>query len=115
MSGNLQRFASGQKRTDGRLPRLMLAAPASGSGKTLITCGIFLHNRRKTERPSDPQAFVPWSPDHHITPAVPSGNFRNSLQKSGHVLYRRQRDQISVWQSGGKCGYFYNRRGNGLL
>ena len=23
-----------------RLPRIMLAAPASGSGKTLITCGI---------------------------------------------------------------------------
>ncbi len=47
MSGNLQRFASGQKRTDGRLPRLMLAAPASGSGKTLITCGILkaLKNR----------------------------------------------------------------------
>ena len=23
-----------------RLPRIMLAAPSSGSGKTLITCGI---------------------------------------------------------------------------
>ena len=23
-----------------KLPRIMLAAPASGSGKTLITCGI---------------------------------------------------------------------------
>ena len=23
-----------------RLPRIMLAAPASGSGKTLVTCGI---------------------------------------------------------------------------
>ena len=29
-----------REKNNGRLPRIMLAAPSSGSGKTLITCGL---------------------------------------------------------------------------
>ncbi len=66
-----------------RIPRILLAAGASGSGKTLITCGLLqvMKNRKiKT-------ASFKCGPDY-IESHVSQQGDRNKIQKSGYFLCR---------------------------
>ena len=93
-----------------RLPRVMLAAPSSGSGKTLITCGLLqaLVNREKK-----PAAFK-CGPDyidpmfHRKVIGTPSKNLDTFFTDENMTRYllgkEAQRADISILE--GVMGFF---------
>lgn len=75
------------------IPRIMLAAGASGSGKTLLTCGLLqvLVNRRiKT-------VSFKCGPDY-IDPNVPHPGHWNQIPESGYLFHGGRDHQISSCQ-----------------
>lgn len=65
-----------------RLPRIMLAAPSSGSGKTLITCGIL---QALVNRGFNVASFK-CGPDY-IDPMFHSRVIGVKSRKPGYLLY----------------------------
>ena len=85
-----------------RIPRIMIAAPSSGSGKTLLTCALLRLLRRKGIR----AAAFKCGPDfidpmfHKKVPGTPS---RNGL--SGGRRGRAQERTVCGKQRGGDRGH----------
>ena len=93
-----------------KIPRILLAAGASGSGKTLITCGLLqaLVNRNMKV------ASFKCGPDY-IDPMFHSRVIGTKSRNSGHFFYRCRCHQISPWT---KCAGLRDRsdgRRYGLL
>lgn len=78
-----------------RIPRILLAAGASGSGKTLITCGLLqaLVNRNLTV------ASFKCGPDY-IDPMFHSRVIGAKICKSGYIFYISGSYAVSSF---GKC------------
>ena len=68
--------------------RIMIAAPKSGSGKTMITCGLL---QALLDREEKVLAYK-CGPDY-IDPMFHRESAGHSRQKSGYLLYRRGKDQ----------------------
>ena len=66
-----------------KIPRILLAAGSSGSGKTLITCGLL---QALMERGVKTASFK-CGPDY-IESDVPQPGDRNKIPKPGHLFYR---------------------------
>ena len=85
-----------------KIPRVMIAAPGSGSGKTMITCGLLELLRCE----GHPVSFK-------CGPACPW----NPIQKSGHLFYSGQSDEKSdgtgVYEYSGR--FCFDRRRYGIL
>lgn len=93
-----------------RLPRIMLAAPASGSGKTLVTCGLLqvLENRKKQviSFKCGPDYIDPMF--HRKIIGVPSCNldpfFTNG--KTTRYLFGRQAAKAEISVMEGVMGFY---------
>ena len=72
-----------------KIPRILLAAGSSGSGKTLITCGLL---EALVERGLKTASFK-CGPDY-IDPMFHSRD-RDKVPESGHLFYRIRGNEIS--------------------
>ena len=92
------------------IPRILLAAGASGSGKTLITCGLLqaLVNRKMKV------ASFKCGPDY-IDPMFHSQSHRDEIQKSGYLFYRCRDYPIPAWKKCSRLRYCSDGRCYGLL
>ena len=66
-----------------KIPRFMLAAPNSGSGKTLITCGLLQALKNRGLQP----ASFKCGPDY-IDPLFHTKVSGCAIPESGHIFYR---------------------------
>ena len=73
-----------------KIPRILLAAGSSGSGKTLITCGLL---EALVERGLKTASFK-CGPDY-IDPMFHSRVIGTKSRKSGHLFYRIRGNEIS--------------------
>jgi len=92
-----------------KIPRILITAPRSGSGKTLITCGILeliKHSGRKTSAfKCGPDYIDPMF--HHHVQDVPGGNLDSFLMGEAGVRYsfaKHGRNSIAVLE--GVMGYY---------
>lgn len=93
-----------------RLPRIMLAAPASGSGKTLVTCGILqaLVNRgyRVASFKCGPDYIDPMFHSHVI--GTRSGNLDTFFtgRETTRYLFSQEAQQAEISIAEGVMGYY---------
>ena len=93
-----------------RLPRIMLAAPASGSGKTLVTCGILqaLVNRgyRVASFKCGPDYIDPMFHSHVI--GTRSGNLDTFFtgRETTRYLFSQEAQQAEISVAEGVMGYY---------
>lgn len=102
-----------------KLPRIMLAAPASGSGKTLITCGILqaLKNRglRLSAFKCGPDYIDPMF--HERVLGIPSRNLDTFFtdEKMTAYLFARAAKEADFSVIEGVMGYYDGLAGTSLL
>ncbi|MEY8392413.1 cobyrinate a,c-diamide synthase [Lachnospiraceae bacterium 45-W7] len=118
MSGNLQRSVKDTEIIHVKLPRLMLAAPASGSGKTLITCGILqaLKNRgiHAASFKCGPDYIDPLF--HREILGIPSRNLDTFFTGRGmtRYLFGRAARDVDIAIVEGVMGYYDGAGGDSL-
>lgn len=93
-----------------KLPRIMLAAPASGSGKTLITCGILQALKNRGIKPASfkcgPDYIDPMF--HGKVLGIPSGNLDTYFtdEKMTRYLFGREAKKAEISVLEGVMGYY---------
>lgn len=119
MSGKRQRLCVNTEAMKQKLPRLMLAAPSSGSGKTLITCGILMALKERGMKASSfkcgPDYIDPLF--HQEVLGIPSRNldtFFTDGRMTRYLFGRAARNSdISILE--GVMGYYDGAGGNTTL
>lgn len=99
-----------REKNNGRLPRIMLAAPSSGSGKTLITCGLL---QALVNRGIHVISFK-CGPDY-IDPMFHLKVIGTPSRNLDPFFYRLGNHPVSVCQTGAQGGAVGDGRGHGIL